>query len=91
MFEYDLFFIHCKLKIHLLIRYNNLHLEKGQKLMLIISLYAHNLTETDLNFLQTFGQWNGMYEEFKTVSGNVCNVLLSIGEDGFGTKRMTSI
>ena len=34
---------------------------------------------------------NGMYEEFKTVSGYVCNGLFSIGEDGFRTKRMTSI
>ena len=34
---------------------------------------------------------NGMYEEFNTVSGDVCNRLFSIGEDGFGTRRMPSI
>ena len=34
---------------------------------------------------------NGMYEEFKTVSGNVCNGLFSIREDGFRTRRMASI
>ena len=30
---------------------------------------------------------NRMYEEFKTVSGNVCNGFFSIGEDGFGTRE----
>ena len=34
---------------------------------------------------------NGKYEEFKTVLGYVCNRLFSIGEDGFGTRRMASI
>ena len=34
---------------------------------------------------------NGMHEKFKTVSGYVCNGLFSIGEDGFGTRRMASI
>ena len=34
---------------------------------------------------------NGMYEELTTVSGYVCNGLFSIGEDGFGTRRMASI
>ena len=38
-----------------------------------------------------FNLGNEMYEEFKTVSGYVCNRLFSIGEDGFGTRRMTSI
>ena len=33
---------------------------------------------------------NGMYEEFKTVSCDVCNGLFSIGEDGFGTRRVAS-
>ena len=33
---------------------------------------------------------NGMYVEFKTILGYVCNRLFSIGEDGFGTRRMTS-
>ena len=49
-----------------------------------------------MSFTSTFGGGginlgNGMYEEFKTVSGYVCNGLFSIGEDGFGTKRMASI
>ena len=34
---------------------------------------------------------NEMYEEFKTVLDNVCNGLFSVSEDGFGTRRMTSI
>uniref|UniRef100_A0A0D3D211 Uncharacterized protein n=1 Tax=Brassica oleracea var. oleracea TaxID=109376 RepID=A0A0D3D211_BRAOL len=34
---------------------------------------------------------NGMHEEFKTVSRDICNGLFSIGENGFGTRRMTSI
>ena len=34
---------------------------------------------------------NGMYEEFKTVSGYFCDGLFSIGEDGFGNRRMASI
>ena len=38
-----------------------------------------------------FDLGNGMYEEFKTVTGNVCDGLFSIGEDGFGTRRMASI
>ena len=29
--------------------------------------------------------------KFKTVSGYVCNILFSIGEDGFGTGRIDSI
>ena len=33
---------------------------------------------------------NGMYEELTSISGYICNGLFSIGEDGFGTKRMTS-
>ena len=32
-----------------------------------------------------------MYEELTTVSGYVYNKLFSIGEDGFGTRRMTNI
>ena len=31
-----------------------------------------------------------MYEEFTLISGYVCKGLFSIGEDGFGTRRMTS-
>ena len=38
-----------------------------------------------------FDLGNGMHEEFKTVSGNVCNRLFSTGEDGFGTRGITSI
>ena len=34
---------------------------------------------------------NGVYEEFTSVLGDVCNRLFSIGEDGFGTKRMTIV
>ena len=34
---------------------------------------------------------NGVYEEFASVSGHVCNGLFSIGEDGFRTRRMTGI
>nr|VDD49874.1 unnamed protein product [Brassica oleracea] len=30
-----------------------------------------------------------MYEEFTSISGYVCNGLFSIGEDGFGIRRMT--
>ena len=37
-----------------------------------------------------FDLGNGMYEELMTVSGYVCNGLFSIGEDGFGTRRMAS-
>ena len=33
---------------------------------------------------------NGMYEELTLVSGHFCNRLFSIGEDGVGTRRMTS-
>ena len=33
---------------------------------------------------------NGKYEEFTLISGYVCNGLFSTGEDGFGTRRMTS-
>ena len=32
----------------------------------------------------------GMYEKFTIISGYVCNRLFSIGEDGFGTRRMAS-
>ena len=32
----------------------------------------------------------GMYEELTLVSGHICNGLFSIGEDGVGTRRMTS-
>uniref|UniRef100_A0A0D3BUK4 Uncharacterized protein n=1 Tax=Brassica oleracea var. oleracea TaxID=109376 RepID=A0A0D3BUK4_BRAOL len=31
-----------------------------------------------------------MYEEFISISGYVCNGLFSIGEDGFGTRRMSN-
>ena len=34
---------------------------------------------------------NVMYEEFASVSSHICNRLFSIGEDGFGTRRFTSI
>ena len=34
---------------------------------------------------------NGMYEKITSISGYVCNGLFSIGEDGFGTRRMASI
>ena len=34
---------------------------------------------------------NGVYEEFASVSGHVCNGLFSIGEDGFRTRGMTNI
>ena len=49
-----------------------------------------------MSFTSSFGGGffdlgNGMYEEFKTVSGYVCNGLFSIGEDGFGTWRMNRI
>ena len=48
-----------------------------------------------MSFTPTFGGGinldNEMYEEFKTVSGYVCNRLFSIGEDGFGTGRMAII
>ncbi|KAL0758593.1 hypothetical protein Bca101_074743 [Brassica carinata] len=30
-----------------------------------------------------------MHEEFTSISGNVCNGLFSIGEDGFHTRGMT--
>ena len=33
---------------------------------------------------------NGMYEELTSISGYVCNGLFSIGEDSFGTRRMTT-
>ncbi|KAL0655244.1 hypothetical protein Bca4012_075828 [Brassica carinata] len=33
---------------------------------------------------------NGVYKELTSVQGYVCNGLFSIGEDGFGTRRMTS-
>ena len=32
-----------------------------------------------------------MYEELKTVSSNIYNGLFAAGEDGFGTREMTSI
>ena len=49
-----------------------------------------------MSFTPAFGggsthMGNGMYEEFKTVSGHICNGLFATGEDGFGTRRMTSI
>uniref|UniRef100_A0A0D3DKC5 Uncharacterized protein n=1 Tax=Brassica oleracea var. oleracea TaxID=109376 RepID=A0A0D3DKC5_BRAOL len=49
-----------------------------------------------MSFTSSFGGGgldlgNGMCEEFKTVSGYVCHGLFSIGEDGFGTRRMASI
>ena len=31
---------------------------------------------------------NVMHEKLTSISGHVCNRLLSIGEDGFGTRRM---
>lgn len=31
-----------------------------------------------------------LYEEFRSVSGHICNRLFSIGEDDFGTRRMDS-
>ena len=31
---------------------------------------------------------NGMYEELKRIPSYVCKGLFSIGEDGFGTRRM---
>ena len=34
---------------------------------------------------------NGVYEKFATVSSHTCNGLFLIGENGFGTRRMTSI
>ena len=33
----------------------------------------------------------GENEELKTISCHVCNGLFSIGEDGFGIRRMTNI
>ena len=33
---------------------------------------------------------NGMHEKFTSFSGHVCNILFSIGEDGFGTRGMAS-
>ena len=36
----------------------------------------------------SFDLGNGMYEEFKAVSGYVCYGLFSIGEDGVGTRMM---
>ena len=32
----------------------------------------------------------GMYEESMSIPGYVCNGLFSIGEDGFGTRRVAS-
>ena len=32
----------------------------------------------------------GMYEEFTSIPGYVCNGLFSIGEDDFGTRKVTS-
>ena len=32
-----------------------------------------------------------MYEEFKIVYGYICNELFLVVEDGFGTRRMTSL
>ena len=32
-----------------------------------------------------------MYEEFTSISNHICNGLLSIGEDGFETRRMASL
>ena len=32
-----------------------------------------------------------MYEQFKTVYGYICSRLFSVSEDGFGTRRMTSL
>ena len=40
---------------------------------------------------ESFNLGNGMYEEFKIISCYICNGLFSIGEDDFGTRRMTSI
>ena len=34
---------------------------------------------------------NGVYEESATASSYVCNRLFSIGDDGFRTRRMTSV
>ena len=34
---------------------------------------------------------NGMYEEFKTILGDICNGLFPSGEDSFGTRGMSSI
>ena len=34
---------------------------------------------------------NEVYEESATASSYVCNGLFSIGEDGFGTRRMASV
>ncbi|KAL0644252.1 hypothetical protein Bca4012_042542 [Brassica carinata] len=34
---------------------------------------------------------NGIYKEFKPVSGYVCHGLFSIGEYGFRTRKMISI
>ncbi|WZY92957.1 hypothetical protein YC2023_065286 [Brassica napus] len=39
----------------------------------------------------SFDLGNEMYEEFTTVLGYVCNGLLSVGKDGFGTRRIASI
>ena len=33
----------------------------------------------------------GMYEEFKTVYAYICNELFLVDEDGFGTRKMTSL
>ena len=49
-----------------------------------------------MSFTASFGDGginlgNGMHEKLKTVSGYVCNILFSIGKDGFGTIGMTSI
>ena len=33
---------------------------------------------------------NGMHEEFTSILSYVCNILFSIDEDGFGTRKMTS-
>ena len=34
---------------------------------------------------------NGVYEEFTPVSGYICNILFSVDEDGFGTRRIASV
>ena len=34
---------------------------------------------------------NGMYAEFMSVLGHICNWLFSIGENGFRTRKMTSL
>ena len=49
-----------------------------------------------MSFTSSFGGGginldNGMYEEFKIVLGYVCNGLFSIGEDGFGIRRIANI